>query len=304
MNQTAKRQLEAILGAETTFENAVGTALMEYRTSKEQIRSAASAYKDEQSYIDERLPAAQNVARGKIERAEQSFRKALMDNTTGLKSELRSAVNAPIPQAFTDRIAFYRTANLTPTRTEAEGLLSMAGKNPLAIRAVAKLLDDTGAPVRIESRAVEQYEADLTALEELAEMPLIHAPYECFTELVETMSGQPMQTKTRDGYRDVGHTWDRTKLLINGSLISGKLKDIAASADAWSADITFTVREREHAEAVAQAKKEAGEEYQPETEPASSARLEERGTSAVEIAAELGRETAKATNDAIGAYLK
>lgn len=293
MNKVAQRHVAAIMDAETVYSNRTGTALLEYRQRKAQIISAAKAYKDEQSHIDKYLPEAREMARDALARAEYSYRNTIKTAVAGLKNELQAAISAPIPQTFTDRMSFYRAAALTPTKTEAEALLKMAGKNPLAIRAVAKLLDDTKAPIRIESRAVEKYEEDLAMLDNLAEMPLVHAPDEVHSELCEVMAGQPAPNKTSTGYRNIGNTWTSTQLLVNGRFITHDLKEIEAAADSWSADVTCQIREREHAADVAKAKEEAenaGEEYTPEREPVSSVHVEKRGADGVELAAELGRQ--------------
>ncbi|MBQ6175058.1 MAG: hypothetical protein IJK28_10585 [Clostridia bacterium] len=293
MNKTAQRHVAAIMDAETAYMNSTGTALLQYRQRKSQIYDAARAYKDEQAHIDKYLPDARDIARDALARAEYSYRNTIKTAVAGLKNELQAAISAPIPQTFTDRLSFYRAAALTPTKTDAESLIRMAGKNPLAIRAVAKLLDDTKAPIRIESRAVEMYEADLATLDELAQMPLVHAPDEVYTELCDVMAGQPAPNKTAAGYKNIGNTWTSIQLLTNGRFIAHNLKEIEAAADAWSADVTYQIREREHAEEVARAKEEAenaGEEYTPEREPVSSTSVEKRSTNGVELAAELGRQ--------------
>lgn len=301
MNATAKRHVTAIMNAETVYMNSAGNALLDYRQRKAQIISASKAYKNEEDHVAQHLPTAKEIARDALARAEYAYRSTLKAHTEGLKTELQAAISAPIPAAFTERLSFYRAAALTPTKTEAEALLQMAGRNPLAIRAVAKLLDDTEAPVKIESRAVEQYEKDLDTLSELANMPLVHAPDEVYAELCDTMAGQPAPTRTRDGYKNIGDTWSKLGLLTNGKFVTSRIKDISAAADAWSADVTYQIREREHAADVAKAKEEAetaGEEYTPEREPVSTTSVEKRGTNGVELAAELGRQISENTANA------
>lgn len=297
MNRQTKMYIDAILSAETTYTNTVGNALLQYRDSEEKINRAARAYKDEQSYKAQHLPAAQQVARDAMGRAEMIYRKAIQDSVTGLKNELKASINAPISSVFTQRLAFYRTANLTPTRTETEALLTMAGKNPLAIRAVAKLLDDQKAPIMLECRAISEYETDLKNLDDLATMPLLHAPYEVHTEMCECMKGQEKATLTANGWKMLGSRWSGSvELLMQQAAVTERIKAIEKAADTWSADVTYSLREREHAAAVAKAKEEAennGEEYTPEREPVSSVHVEKRDNEAVEMAAQLGKETAK-----------
>ena len=292
MNKTAQRYVNAIADAETAYLNSTGTALLEYRQRKAQIINASKAYKDESSHVDKYLPEAKSIARDALARAEHALKNAIKTNLEGLKRELQTSINQPIPQGFAERIGLYRTAALAPNRTEAEVLLTMAGKNPLAIRAVSKLCDDTKAPVRVDSRSIDQYEADLDALAALAEQPLLHCPNETFSELSEVMKGEPMPTRTANGYVNIGNTWNSMALLIACQTIPSKIRSIEKNADAWSADVTYQLREREHAAEVAKAKEEAenaGEEYKPEQEPTSTTGIEARNTAA-DLLAEQGRQ--------------
>ena len=116
---------------------------------------------------------------------------------------------------------------------------------------------------------------------------------EVYSELCEVMAGQPAPNKTSKGYRSIGNTWSTIQLLTNGKFIAHNLKEIKAAADAWSADVTYQIREHEHDEEVARAEEEAenaGEEYKPEREPVSTTSVEKRGSNGVELAAELGRQ--------------
>ena len=296
MNKTAQRHVNAIMDAETAYLNSTGTALLEYRQRKNQIHDAAKAYKDEQAHVDKYLPEAKSIARDALTRAEHTLKSAIKSNLEGLKRELQTSINQPIPQGFTERISLYRAAALAPSRTEAEALLQMAGKNPLAIRAVAKLLDDMKAPVRVDSRSIDQYEADLDTLAALAEQPLLHCPNETYSELSEVMKGEPMPTRTANGYVNIGNTWDSTALLVACQIIPSQIRSIEKNADAWSADVTYQLREREHAAEVAKSKEEAenaGEEYTPDREPVSTTGIADRGTDGVELAAAMGRRLAE-----------
>lgn len=297
MNKTVSRFLNNIKFAEETYLDGVETILLKFRNDKERIDSMANKFipEEKKKYLDQCVPEILQTARHKLGLAEQAFRSELKRNIAGMKEELQGAINAPIPPAFTERLSFYRAANLTPSKTETEALISMAGKNPLAVRAVAQLLDDTNAPFKIESRAIEAFEKDLQDLDDLAEMPLVHSPASVHHELCEVMQGQRKATRTAAGWREIGYTWDGSvDLLLHGTAVTSRLKALESVSDAWSADVTYSLREREHVAAEKKAKQEAednGEKYQPEPEPSSSVHIENRD-SAVKLAREIGAETA------------
>ena len=297
MNKTASKFLANIKFAEETYLDGVESILLKFRNDKERIDSMANKFipEEKKKYLDQCVPEILQTARHKLGLAEQAFRSELKRNIAGMKEELQGAINAPIPPAFTERLSFYRAANLTPSKTETEALISMAGKNPLAVRAVAQLLDDTNAPFKIESRAIEAFEKDLQDLDDLAEMPLVHSPASVHHELCEVMQGQRKATRTAAGWREIGYTWDGSvDLLLHGTAVTSRLKALESVSDAWSADVTYSLREREHVAAEKKAKQEAednGEKYQPEPEPSSSVHIENRD-SAVQLAREIGAETA------------
>ena len=242
MNKISRSFAIRITAAEDIYQDAVREALLRYRDTKGRITEEASVFKDEAAYINAHLTDAKAVARDELARAENTYRASIKSSAVGLKTELLTAINAPIPAGFPERLSFYRQAALTPTKTDAESLLALAGKSPLAVRAAAKLLDDLHSPVRITSRALDEYEADIAALDDLAEMPLVHAPDDCYSELVDVMAGQPKATQTASGYRFIGNTWSSLQLLTNRATVRGYISRIEAATDSWASDVTFEIR--------------------------------------------------------------
>ncbi|MBR3017358.1 MAG: hypothetical protein IKH57_09835 [Clostridia bacterium] len=308
MNTKVKSLIANIMDAETIFQNDVGNALIRYRADKAKITMTASRFKSEyeKQYVDENLPVLKQSARDALGRAEQSFRKSLKENVDGLKKELKSAISAPISAAFTERLAFYRAASLTPSQTETEILLQLAGKSPIAISAIAKLLDDQNAPIFVECRSVADFEKDLKNLDDLTEMPLLHSPNEVHNELCDIMKGQPKLTRTANGWKSIGYSWeDSADLLMQGTDVSCRLKKLADVADTWAADVSYQLREREHAADTAKERQEAGDSgkhFKPEAEPESAVHIEFRKTGGIELARELGKEAGRKAD--VSAYEK
>ena len=198
---------------------------------------------------------------------------------------------------------------MAPTRAEVDALLKMAGKSPVAVRAVAKLCDDFKAPVMVTSRQIDEFESDIATLEDLAKGPLTSSPMAFHSELCAVMNGQPKPIRRGDGYANAGHQWDSLGLLIQRSALAGKMEHLKEASDAWGADITYSVAERvdkAQIEKERQAAEYSHEEYTPRPEPTSSTEVVDRHDGAVELAAEIGRQTADRRNTAekLAPYIK
>ena len=298
MNARTKIYLDGIKIAEHDFLDKANNILLRYRAEKEKIISISKRYKDEDSYINENLPKAKQSARDALTKAETTFRETLRKNIIGMKTELKATISTPVPKEFSEQLSFYRTAGLTPSRTETEALLELGKRSPLSVKAVAKLLEDTHADIKIQCRSIEDYEKDLADLDDLAEMPLISSPFSTHTELVDVLRGTPKLTRTAVGWRNTGETWaDSVAVLLQTSAVSTRLKALENVADSWSADVTDILREREYDSLVnteKEAAEKAGKEYVPEKQPTSSTTITERENAEIALAKQLGKEIADA----------
>ena len=298
MNARTKSYLDGIKIAEHDFLDKTNDILLRYRAEKEKIISTSKRYKDEGGYVHENLPKAKQSARDALTRAEDAFRKELVRNITGMREELKATISAPVPKEFTEKLSFYRTAGITPSRTETEALLELGQRSPLSVKAVSKLLEDTHADVKVQTRSIEDYEKDLANLDDLAEMPLISSPFETHVELTDVLRGTPKLTRTAAGWRNTGETWaDSVQVLLQTTALTTRLKALETVADSWSADVTDILREREYNTLVSREKEEAekaGKEYVPDKQPTSSTTITERENTEIALAKQLGKERADA----------
>lgn len=298
MNARTKVYLDGIKIAESDFMDKTNDILLRYRAEKEKIISISKRYKDEDAYINENLPKAKQSARDALTRAEDAFRKELVRNINGMRKELKATISTPVPKEFSERLSFYRAAGITPSRMETEALLELGQHTPLSVKAVAKLLEDTHAGVKIQSRSIEDFEKDLADLDDLAEMPLISSPFSTHTELVDVLRGTPKLTRTANGWRNTGETWaDSVQVLLQTTALTTRLKALETVADSWAADVTDILREREYNTLVSREKEEAekaGKEYAPDKQPTSSTTITERENAEMALAKQLGKERADA----------
>lgn len=298
MNKKARFFVDGVKNAEQDYLEDVDAILLHFRAEKAKIMAEASIYKDEKKYALPKIDELKKTARQQLRTAESKYRTTIQKSREGLKEELQTSINQPIPVGFTERLAFYRQSGMVPTRTEVEALLDLGQKSPLAVAAVQKLLDDLKAPIKVECRTIKQYEQDLQSLDQLAEMPLTHSGTDVHPELVEVLKGEPRPTRTAGGWRDIGERWtDSIDLLLNGTAVGQHLKQIEKNADAWSADITYSLAERaaqDDEEAARKVAELTGDEYQPQPDPPSSTSIADREANGEALARELGKQSADA----------
>lgn len=296
MNRQCKHIFDGLRDADERYISATTTILDAFTGKVKRISDEAKAYKDEKQYVAMHSEIARRDAQDALNAEESRFRSAVRDARASLESELDKAISAPVPSAFTERLAFYRTAQITPGRTEAAAMLKLAGKSLLAVNALGKLLDDTSSPVRVDAPSVADFEADVETLRQMEEAPLHHAALDHHADMSEVLKGSPMPTRTADGWQNIGEMWDGLPLLMLAQGVRGKLDRLQERADVWSADVSSELRERESA-AVAAAKKDiaeiTGEDYNDE-EPASTVTISDAADdAAIETARELGHQNIK-----------
>ena len=184
-----------------------------------------------------------------------------------------------------------------PSKPEIETLLSLGKHHLAALRAVEKLLADQHSPYQVDFVDVDGFENDIAQIEKLSKSQICYADLEYFTELCAVMKGQPSLIVRGNGeLYDAGYTFDNVKLTMLCAMQPGTINSVTSHADTWSADITWSVREREAKEAEADEKAIAemlGEEYEPATAPISSTSIDQRETSDIKLAVEHGQEVAR-----------
>lgn len=307
MNIKTKLFFDQISDAEEAYQAAMTGILAAFRQNKVKSRDKAQKYKNEKEIYHEMLEGHKQEARSAIRDAEGKFRAALKKASAGLHAELRNSVSDTVPPAFADRVGLYRSAGIAPTKLEAEVLLEMSGKNPLAVSILKRLLDDMKAPVRLTGKTISDFEEDLTKLDALSAGPLVHGPTEFHAELTELLTGTPKPTRLSDGsWVERGRTWEGSvDLLAAGGGVTSTLKALKAVAGTWSADVVNHIADALSAEEAEKAKTQAeidGREYVPDEEPASSVAIKD-ADSDVELARELGRESAGVNPKAMSAIM-
>ncbi len=228
MNKGNQAIFKKITDAAQDYRVTVRVALEKYRADAEH----AKLLKDETGY----MAAAKTNARNRIDQAEKSFRKAVSDQLPELKKELRQHLATRPNPGFLDALRVYSDFGIVPTRSDVEALVDANGGNPLGLRALNRVLEKTGAKFRVNAPDSAQYEADLKALDHLANREVKYSQNELHTELAAIYKGTPRLQYRPDGSSfDSGYKWDGTGLLISSNGFESAINSLAPMAERWSA---------------------------------------------------------------------
>ena len=297
MNRKSYYTVKDIEDAEKTYREDVNAALQHYKEKSEAIRTTATKFKDEANYIAENEKPLKEETRHLIDQAGRKYSAKLIKGADVLRAELKNALAQPLNPEFVNRLAFYKTAGIEPSRTEIETLLSLAGKHPAAIRALAKFLDDTNAPFEIECTTLETFENDISSLERLASSQILYSDLNYLSVLLRVEKEQPKLVLRGDGQlHDAGFRHDNISLTINCTSQPAVIKSLVSHLNAWAADISSRVREREaqnEQREEAEVARLTNTKYTPPQTKSTTA-ITERNDQGTELAREMGRADAAA----------
>lgn len=278
-NQTVKRTFDTIAGRCAGFNDAITEVFQNYAKTEELAHSEANRYKDEDAIYQQRHQSNLALATERYTAATEQFAGKIIDDAKALKGELEAALAEPAPRQVIERCGTLMQFGISPSKTEINQLLQANGGNLTGLRIIQRTLDSTGSLYRVDFKGPDEYEADLSTIESLADLAHGYTPVQWHTGAVSLLAGQQIRGAA------YGVTWDRTSLLIRRALFSDTIKRIQEIGDSWAEGVSYRLREVEPIEP-----------EDPDAEapvmPASSTKLEERTDS--DVAEAFGRSIGQA----------
>lgn len=244
MNKHVKDSFNHIKSEAASYQNAVQSALLDYRRTMARAEAESRKYKDETSYINTWKAAAKRDAMNAISQAETAFTVAVKAEYATLKDDLHDHLTTRPNAAFLDSLRVYFDFGIRPTRAEIEALMTQNGGNPLGYRALNRTLEKTKSEWRIDSLDTDVYENDLAVLQQLSYGNLMYAPNDCHHEAVEIFDGERRLQMREDGSTYFGgYKWDRIGILMSTGDFTAKVKGIDAMADRWGNSVLPSVKQ-------------------------------------------------------------
>lgn len=239
------KRIKTIFGKATdawgTFKEREQEALSSYRSEMGKAKAAASAYKDEQSYVKEHQEQLARDARAEIAAAEKEFCSTIHDEVVpALRAELAEYLTAKPDRDFMDTMGFYNTFNIAMDEAEVRALSYDTAGNYMQLRALAAVAEKSGISVRFPS--VAEYGKVIDRLERMAQQPMMFAPSEYLHEAIEVLPDKPLRRADGTQYGTTGRP-DSVYLLMQQQSTESIMKAVAEAGDTWSAAVVPEISE-------------------------------------------------------------
>ena len=232
MNRDTERTFRTINAAISAF---CGTTRAAYRTfndAEAKAKTESAAYKDEKGEYQRRVDAAATAARQTIEQARELLKQTLRPEIESLEKEYRSQLLCGPAPAFYQNLKVFCDFGITPSRAEAEQLLGQTNGAPLAIKALNKVLESTGAKLTVTPPP--DYEHDLKILRLVSSPTVLYCPLDMSGHGL-IWNGQKRPVFSDDGNLiDVGYTWDSVSAVTAGRFFESYVAEIRGMGDRWS----------------------------------------------------------------------
>lgn len=298
MNQKNRKIFDTVAGRCAGFAGDISEVFEKYAQMEKLAISESKKYKDEAAVYQQRHHENITTARKEYKDCADVFAAKIRDDAEALKEELEASLASHVNPAVVERCRLWQEFGISPTKAEVEALLKVNGKNLIGLRVISNVLQKVKSAYTVQFRSPEQYESDLKTLESIGMLANGYAPTGCHASAVAVLSGEQIPN------RPFGYVWDSTALLVHRARFADALNKIKSVADAWTADVTWKVRESEPLE---------NEDPDDDTEPVappSSTTITERNDSAeaaIEYGKSLGKEKAEANRlaaEAVRYYAK
>lgn len=242
MNKYNQESIGRIKSAAKDFQKEVTRTYQRYRQTISAAKQAATAYKDENSYLTGKKDTAAHAVKNDVAMAQNVFAAVAKAEISNLKDELnRHLISAPSDRFLTS-LSVYADYGLTPNKMEIAALMQQAGGNSLSLRALDAVLQKTHSKYRIAVPGAEDFEKDIDMLQRLTEGGIMWRPHEYHSEAVAVYGESPRMIRREDGtYYDAGYVWDNISILSASGDFDQKIKNLDNMAGRWTDAVLPTV---------------------------------------------------------------
>lgn len=232
MNRDTERTFKKINAAISAFCGTTREAYKTFSDAEAKARTESTMYKDEQGEYKRRVDAAAETARQAYKQAREVLEQTIRPEIDSLEKEYRSQLLCGPAPAFYQNLKVYSDFMITPSKTEAEQLLAQTNGAPLAIKALNKVLETTGAKLTVTPPP--DYEHDLKILKLVASPTVLYAPADMRGQGT-IWGGQKRPTFSEDGNLiNVGFSWDAVSTITANQFFESYAHEIKGMGNRWS----------------------------------------------------------------------
>lgn len=293
MNRDTERTFKKINAAISAFCGTTREAYRAFDDAEAKAKTEAAAYKDERGEFQRRVDAAAETARQAYKQAREVLEQTISPEIDSLEKEYRSQLLCGPAPAFYQNLKVYSDFGITPSKAEAEQLLAQTNGAPLAVKALNKVLESTGAKLTVTPPP--DYEHDLKILRLVSSPTVLYAPADMRGQGA-IWGGQKRPTFSEDGNLIVGgFTWDTVSTITANSFFESYAREISGMSNKWSASFQPKLSQISD---YAEMKSESGEVISPAQQfiedlesTADSAKVESAGAD-IEVGQRIGQARA------------
>ena len=291
MEKTVKKICDRAISAWDSFKEKEGEVLSYYKSELGKVKNAASAYKDEQSYIRQHQEQLVSTARQEIAAAEKAFCDTIHNEVVpALRAELAGYLTAKPDKDFMDTMVYYNTFGIKVDEAEVRALSYDTEGNYMQLRTLAAVAQKSGISVKFPS--VAEYGKVIDRLERMAQPPLMYCPFDYLTEGVAILPDTPLRRADGSVYGTNGRPTS-TGLIVSTQGMANTMKAVAEAGDTWSAAVVpeigaYTDEKDEDGEVVSTAA-----EQRAMDKLTAAQQIKADSGEAVELARKLGKDAAQ-----------
>lgn len=258
MNKYTATTMKEIQDAITDYQHNIKKTLHTYRQQMQKAEGEAAAFKDEKSYIADKKAKADAIARLDIQSAEYALCTELKHHIAELRTDLHKHLTTAPPEKFTAALRTYSDFGLKPSIEEVRAMLELAAGNTLGIRALNSVLRKNNMKPVTAPDATD-FEADLAALDRLAEGNFMWSDSDHLHELGAIFKGMPQPERMPNGnFFTGGRRWDDISIIIATGDFNERVKALDEMQARWSENVLPTYYDAE----VYESPEEFVEDYQ------------------------------------------
>ena len=291
MEKTVKKICDKAISAWDSFKEKEGEVLSYYKSELGKVKNAASAYKDEQSYIRQHQEQLVSTARQEIAAAEKEFCDTIHHEVVpALRAELVDHMTQQPDKGFMQTLTYYQQFGVKLDAAEVKALAYDAAGNSLALRCLSSIAEKSGIKVSFPTTA--EYSGIIDRLERMAQPPLMYCPFDYLTEGVAILPDTPLRRADGSVYGTNGRPTS-TGLIVSTQGMENTMKVVAEAGDTWSAAVVpeigaYTDEKDEDGEVVSTAAQQRAEDKLE-----SAKQIQTDSGEAVALARKLGKDAAQ-----------
>lgn len=170
MNKQNRLIIDLLKASNEKYSASLTQICENFITQRDKAKSYSSRFKDENAIFVDQMKDIIAEDRAKIHEAQNDLSEVYAKQVGKLEESMQESLVHALNMAFVQRLSFYQTTGIAPTRSEIESLVTLASGHLVCLAGIDRILENNHSDYRLRYTSIPALESDLEALRKFSKL--------------------------------------------------------------------------------------------------------------------------------------